>query len=191
MGFNSVFKALNASLRSNSLAEVAGAIKWMWAHFEKNIWSKTNARSLLVISLNMLKAKLHVFESHKNLQCEYHTQTLNASLPWAESELVGSVESMEHSWNCNCQEQTEVVEEELLPVLLIPNAYLLLMICLETGDPWCKEKNWANIAYCLYFWHCIQSDLGGNVNILGGYSIGHCEKIKLMHCGRVTQILRF
>jgi len=33
-----------------------------------------------------------------------------------------------------------MVEEEPFPVLLILHANLMLMICLDTGDPWCKEK---------------------------------------------------
>jgi hypothetical protein len=67
------------------------------------------------------------------------------------SELVGSMESMEHLWNSNWQEQTEMVEEEPFPVLIILHANFMLMMCLETGNPWCKEKNWGNIAYCLSF----------------------------------------
>ena len=94
------------------------------------------------------------------------------------SELVGSVESMEHLWGSNWQEQTEVFKEELFPVLLILRANMMLIMCLEIGDPRWKEKNWANIAYYLSFLHCtrIQSDLRGNVNILGGDSIGDCDK---------------
>ena len=42
------------------------------------------------------------------------------------SELVGSVEIMEHLWNGNRQEQTEAVKEQPLPVLLILHANLLL-----------------------------------------------------------------
>ena len=92
------------------------------------------------------------------------------------SELVGSLENMEHLWNSNWQKQTEVVEEEPFALLLVLHANLMLTMCLETGDPWWKEKNWGNIAYYLSFWHCIQGDSGGNVNVLGDDSISHCDK---------------
>ena len=67
------------------------------------------------------------------------------------SELVGSLENMEHLWNSNWQKQTEVFKEDAFPVLLVLHANLMLTTCLETGDPWCKEKKWGNVAYYLSF----------------------------------------